>query len=190
MDRTHTKQSFCFDPAFYSPNAQFLVYDRICSATLNVGMHIAHSSVPSVALTYMGWPWRAANRSQELQEPDKHRVPFARRTPDFCNPRLLECAPITRIPTLYRLSHGAGKRRPHKHLAHKRLAHKHVCVSGLWTPTMDFRPCETLLFCDNFLTLGLIGFNFSHESFQLKRQFLSIWFVNKKLKFRGPVIDS
>ena len=55
---------------------------------------------------------------------------------------------------------------------------------------MDFRPCETLFFCDNFLTLGLIGFNFSHESFQLKRQFLSIWFVNKKLKFRGPVIDS
>ena len=56
--------------------------------------------------------------------------------------------------------------------------------------SMDFRPCETLFFCDNFLTLGLIGFYFSHESFQLKRHFLSIWFVNKKLKFRGPVIDS
>ena len=56
--------------------------------------------------------------------------------------------------------------------------------------TMDFRPRETLFFCDNFLTLGLIGFNFSHELFQLQRQFLSIWFVNKKLKFRGPVIDS
>ena len=39
---------------------------------------------------------------------------------------------------------------------------------------MDFRPRETLFFCDNFLTLGLIGFNFSHELFQLKRQFLSI----------------
>ena len=55
---------------------------------------------------------------------------------------------------------------------------------------MDFRPRETLFFCNNFLTLGLIGFNFSHEFFQLKRQFLSIWFVNKKFKFRGPVIDS
>ena len=60
----------------------------------------------------------------------------------------------------------------------------------LGSPTMDFRPRETLFFCDNFLTLGLIGFNFSHELFQLKRQFLSIWFVKKKLKFRGPVIDS
>ena len=55
---------------------------------------------------------------------------------------------------------------------------------------MDFRPCETLFFCDNFLTLGLIGFNFAHVSFQLKRQFLSIWFVNKKWKFKGSVIDS
>ena len=55
---------------------------------------------------------------------------------------------------------------------------------------MDFRPRETLFFFDNFLTLRLIGFNFSHELFQLKRQFLSIWFVNKKLKFRGPVIYS
>ena len=56
--------------------------------------------------------------------------------------------------------------------------------------TVDFRPCEPLFFCDNFLTLGLIVFHISHESFQLKRHFLSIWFVNKKFKFRGAVIDS
>ena len=42
----------------------------------------------------------------------------------------------------------------------------------MYQTTMDFRPCETLFFCDNFLTLGLIGFNFRHEPFQLKRQFL------------------
>ena len=57
------------------------------------------------------------------------------------------------------------------------------------TMYMNFRSFETLFFCDNFLTLELIGFNFSYESFQLKRQFLSIWFVNKKLTFTGPVID-
>ena len=49
--------------------------------------------------------------------------------------------------------------------------------------TMYFRPRETPFFCDNFLTLELIGFNFRHEPFQLKRQFLSIWFVNEKSKF-------
>ena len=56
-------------------------------------------------------------------------------------------------------------------------------------PTMDFRPRETLFFCDNFLTLELIGFNFRHEPFQLKRQFLSIWFINEKSKFRVLVAD-
>ena len=55
-------------------------------------------------------------------------------------------------------------------------------------PTMDFRPRETLFFCDNFLTLELIGFNFRHEPFQLKRQFLSIWFVNEKSKFGVLVV--
>ena len=49
--------------------------------------------------------------------------------------------------------------------------------------TMDFRPRETLFFYDNFLTLELIGLNFRHEPFQLKRQFLSIWFVNEQSKF-------
>ena len=54
--------------------------------------------------------------------------------------------------------------------------------------TMDFRPRETLFFCDNFLTLELIGFNFRHEPFQLKRQFLPIWFVNEKSKFGVLVV--
>ena len=54
--------------------------------------------------------------------------------------------------------------------------------------TMDFRPSETLFFCDNFSTLGLIGLNFRHEPFQLKRQFLSIWFVNEKSKFGVLVV--
>ena len=53
---------------------------------------------------------------------------------------------------------------------------------------MDFRPSETMFFCDNFLTLGLIGFNFRHEPFQLKRQFLLIWFVNAKSKFGALVV--
>ena len=97
-------------------------------------MHIAaYRRSPSHTSADHGLPPTAARSFRSLINT---RVPFARRTPDFCNPRLLECAPITRIPTLYRLSHGAGKRRPHKHLAHKRLSHKHVCVcvSGLWTP--------------------------------------------------------
>ena len=54
--------------------------------------------------------------------------------------------------------------------------------------TMDFRPRETLFFCDNFLTLELIGFNFRHEPFQVKRQFLSIWLVNEKSKFGVLVV--
>ena len=53
---------------------------------------------------------------------------------------------------------------------------------------MDFRDRETLFFCDNFLTLELIGFNFWHEPFQLKRQFVSIWFVNEKFKFGVLVV--
>ena len=53
---------------------------------------------------------------------------------------------------------------------------------------MDFRPRETLFSCDNFLTLELIGFNFRHEPSQLKRQFLSIWFVNEKSKFGVLVV--
>ena len=44
---------------------------------------------------------------------------------------------------------------------------------------MDFIPREALFFCDNFLTLELIGFNFRLEPFQLKRQILSIWFNEK-----------
>ena len=44
---------------------------------------------------------------------------------------------------------------------------------------MDFRPRETLFFCDNFLTLEPIGFNFRHEPFQLKRQFLSNGLLTK-----------
>ena len=56
------------------------------------------------------------------------------------------------------------------------------------TPTMDFRPRETLFFCDNFLTLELIGVNIRHEPYQLKRQFLSTWFVNEKSKFGVLVV--
>ena len=54
--------------------------------------------------------------------------------------------------------------------------------------TMDFRPRETLFFCDNFLTFGLISFNFRHQPFQLKCRFLSIWFVNEKSKFEVLVV--
>ena len=53
---------------------------------------------------------------------------------------------------------------------------------------MYFRPRETPFLCDNFLTVELIGFNFRHEPFQLKRQFLSIWFVNEKSKFGVLVV--
>ena len=63
-----------------------------------------------------------------------------------------------------------------------------VLVSRSLNSPMDFRPCETLFFRDNFLTLELIGFNFRHEPFQLNRQFLSIWFVNEKPKFGVLVV--
>ena len=44
---------------------------------------------------------------------------------------------------------------------------------------MDFRPRETLFFCENFLTLELIGFNFRHEPFHLKRQFCQYGLLTK-----------
>ena len=57
-------------------------------------------------------------------------------------------------------------------------------------PTMDFRAREAPFFRDYFFRFGPIAFKFSHTSFQPKRQFLSIWSVNKKYIIRVLVIAS
>ena len=50
------------------------------------------------------------------------------------------------------------------------------CSHLLWISHL-LRPCFAAI---TSLTFELIGFKFSHASHQLNRQYLAIWFVNKK----------
>ena len=60
------------------------------------------------------------------------------------------------------------------------------CVGcHMLTPAIDFRPRETLFFCDNLITFELIWFQLFACVISAQAPIFSIGFVNKKMKFGG-----